>query len=115
MVEATLEAVLRRQEHWAYGRLWNATYQPAAVRSPIRPDLLWPAERVAVELDGPEHCRPAQYDADRDRDVHLQLDGYAVLRFTNARVRYDVQAVAAQIEHLIRTRRFDLAKGQQGG
>ncbi|WP_330186210.1 DUF559 domain-containing protein [Dactylosporangium sp. AC04546] len=114
-VEATLEAVLRRQEHWAYGRIWNAIYQPAAVRNPIRPDLLWPAERVAVELDGPEHCRAAQYDADRDRDVRLQLDGYAVLRFTNARVRYDAQAVAAQIEHLIRTRRHDLTKGQQGG
>jgi len=109
-VEAALEAVLARQE-WAYGRIWNGTYQPALVRSPIRPDLLWPAERVVVELDGLEHCRPEQYDADRVRDVRLQLDGYAVLRFTNARVMHDIQAVAAQIEHLIRTRRHDLAKG----
>ncbi|MEU0555429.1 DUF559 domain-containing protein [Dactylosporangium sp. NPDC006015] len=115
-VEAALESVLRQQnERWAYGRAWNATYQPSPVRGAIRPDLLWAAERVVVELDGPEHCRPAQYDADRVRDVQLQLDGYAVLRFTNARVRHDVQAVAAQIEHLIRTRRHDLAKGQQGG
>ncbi|WP_232074840.1 DUF559 domain-containing protein [Phytohabitans suffuscus] len=113
-VEAALEAVLARQE-WAYGRIWNGTYQPALARSPIRPDLLWPAERVVVELDGLEHCRPEQYDADRVRDVRLQLDGYAVLRFTNARVAHDVQTVAAQIEHLIRTRRHDLAKGPHSG
>jgi hypothetical protein len=109
-VEAALEAVLARQE-WAYGRIWNGTYQPTLVRSPIRPDLLWPAERVVVELDGLEHCRPEQYDADRVRDVRLQLDGYAVLRFTNARVLHDIQAVAAQIEHLVRTRRRDTTKG----
>jgi hypothetical protein len=113
-VEASLEAVLARQE-WAYGRVWNGTYQPEPLRVPIRPDLLWPAERVVVELDGPEHCRPDRYDDDRARDVRLQLDGYAVLRFTNARVRHDVQTVAAQIELLIRTRRQDTAKGQQGG
>ncbi|MFB9833012.1 endonuclease domain-containing protein [Actinoallomurus acaciae] len=113
-VEAALEAVLARQE-WAYGRTWNGTYQPTLVRSPIRPDLLWAAERVVVELDGPEHCRPEQYDADRVRDVRLQLDGYAVLRFTNARVKHDVHAVAAQIRQLVMTRRNDMAKGRQGG
>jgi very-short-patch-repair endonuclease len=113
-VESALEAVLARQE-WAYGRIWNGTHQPELLRSPIRPDLLWPAERVVVELDGIEHCRPEKYDADRVRDVQLQLDGYAVLRFTNARVKHDVHAVAAQIGQLIRTRRHDLAKGQQGG
>lgn len=113
-VEALLEKVLARQV-WAYGRIWNGTYQPAPAHNPIRPDLQWPAERVIVELDGPEHCRPEQYDADRVRDVRLQLDGFAVLRFTNARVRHDVQAVAAQIEQLVRTRRNTMTKGQQGG
>ena len=113
-VESALESVLARTQ-WAHGRVWNGTYQPTVLRSPIRPDLWWPAERVVVELDGLEHCRPAQYDADRARDVRLQLDGHAVLRFTNARVKHDVQAVAAQIEHLIRTRRQEMAKGQQGG
>ncbi len=113
-IEATLETVLKRQP-WAYGRIWNGTYQPALLHSPIRPDLWWPAERVVVELDGPEHCRPDQYDADRVRDVRLQLDGYAVLRFTNARVRHDVQAVVAHIEQLIRNRRHDMVKEHQGG
>jgi hypothetical protein len=113
-IEATLEAVLVRQE-WAYGRIWNGIYQPTLVRGAIRPDLLWSAERVVVELDGLEHCRPEQYDADRVRDVQLQLDGFAILRFTNARVKHDVQAVAAQIEHILRTRRYDMAKGHQRG
>jgi hypothetical protein len=113
-VESALESVLARTP-WAHGRVWNGTYQPTVLRSPIRPDLWWPAERVVVELDGLEHCRPDQYDADRARDVRLQLDGHAVLRFTNARVKHDVQAVAAQIEHLIRTRRQEMAKGQQSG
>ncbi|GID93411.1 endonuclease domain-containing protein [Amorphoplanes digitatis] len=113
-VESAVETVLAHQE-WAYGRVWNGTYQPTLLRRPIKPDLLWPAERVVVELDGLEHCRPEQYDADRVRDVRLQLDGYAVLRFTNARVKHDVHAVVAQIEHLIRTRRNDIAKGQQRG
>jgi hypothetical protein len=113
-VEAALETALKRQP-WAYGRIWNGTYQPAFLRSPIHPDLWWPAERVVVELDGLEHCRPDQYDADRVRDVRLQLDGYAVLRFTNARVRHDVQAVVAQIELLIRNRRHDMTKEHQRG
>ncbi|SDT31622.1 endonuclease domain-containing protein [Actinoplanes derwentensis] len=113
-VEALLETVLARQA-WAHGRIWNGTYQPVPSRSPIRPDLQWPAERVMVELDGLEHCRPEQYDTDRVRDVRLQLDGFAVLRFTNARVRHDVQAVAAQIEQLISARRNTMTKGQQGG
>jgi hypothetical protein len=113
-VEAALEAVLARQD-WAYGRIWNGTYQPTSLRSPIRPDLLWPAERVVVELDGPEHCRFERYEADRVRDVRLQLDGYAVLRFTNAQVRSDAQTVARQIGQFIKTRRHDMTKGQQGG
>ena len=54
-----------------------------------------------VEIDGPEHCRPARFEADRQRDVQLQLDGYAVLRFTNARINHDVGAVVHQIGTLI--------------
>ncbi|HWS38681.1 MAG TPA: DUF559 domain-containing protein [Actinoplanes sp.] len=110
--EAALEAVLAGQA-WAYGRVWNGTYQPDPLRTVIRPDLHWTAERVMVELDGPEHCRPDRYAQDRARDVLLQLDGYDVLRFTNAQVRHDVQAVAAQIGQLIRSRRHIMTKGRQ--
>ncbi|BAL86468.1 hypothetical protein AMIS_12480 [Actinoplanes missouriensis 431] len=109
-VEAALEAALAA-ESWAAGRRWNQTYQPTALSAPIRLDLCWPRERCVVELDGPEHCHPVRFEADRQRDVQLQLDGYAVLRFTNARVVHDVGAVVHQIGTYIRGRRRDTAEG----
>jgi hypothetical protein len=58
-VEAALEAALSAQT-WAAGRRWNETYQPHALRPPVRLDLVWPAERCVVEIDGPEHCQPVR-------------------------------------------------------
>jgi very-short-patch-repair endonuclease len=109
-VERALEAALAAQS-WAGGRRWNQPYQWDPLSPPIRLDLLWAEERCVVELDGPEHCHPAHFEADRQRDVQLQLDGYAVLRFTNARVIHDVGAVVHQIGTYIRSRRYDLLEG----
>jgi very-short-patch-repair endonuclease len=102
--ETALEAALATQP-WAAGRLWNQSYQVHVLRNPVRLDLVWPAERCVVEIDGPEHRELRQFEADRQRDVHLQLDGYAVLRFTNTRVHHDVGAVVHQIGALIQSRR----------
>jgi very-short-patch-repair endonuclease len=113
-VEAALEAALARHD-WAAGRVWNQTYRFDAFSPPIRLDLVWPAERCVVELDGPEHCDPVVFEADRRRDVRLQLDGYAVLRFTNARIRYDIGIVVAQLERFLETRRTDTREGPQDG
>lgn len=110
-VEQALEAALARQG-WAGGRQWNQSYQSDALSPPVRLDLLWPLERCVVELDGPEHCHPVHFEADRQRDVQLQLDGYAVLRFTNARVIHDVGAVVHQIGTYIRGRRDELLEGK---
>lgn len=109
--EAALEEELASQA-WAFGRRWNQTYQSHVLRNPVRLDLIWPEERCVVEIDGPEHCEPVKFDADRRRDVQLQLDGYAVLRFTNARVRHDVQGVVAQIGQFIKKQR-ESEKGKQ--
>ena len=109
-VEAALEAALAA-ESWAAGRRWNQTYRSTSLSAPVRLDLIWPEERCVVELDGPEHCHPVRFEADRQRDVQLQLDGYAVLRFTNARVVHDVGAVVHQIGTYIRGRRRDTAEG----
>ncbi len=46
----------------------------------------------------------AEYEADRRRDMRLLLDGYAVLRFTNAQVLSDARTVASQIEQFLRLR-----------
>jgi very-short-patch-repair endonuclease len=112
--EAALEAALT-QESWAIGRRWNQTYQSHALTAPVRLDLLWPDERCVIELDGPEHCHPARFEADRQRDVQLQLDGFAVLRFTNARVSHDVGTVVRQIGAYLRSRRRDIAEGRDHG
>ncbi|MDP9792120.1 hypothetical protein J2S43_000632 [Catenuloplanes nepalensis] len=109
--EGALEAALARQP-WATGRAWNQTYRSHALDSPVRLDLLWRNERCVVEIDGPEHCRPGRFEEDRQRDVRLQLDGFAVLRFTNARVRHDVEAVVRQIGTLIHQRRHEHPRGQ---
>ena len=108
--EAAVEAALAL-EPWAADRRWNQTYQSHALTSPVRLDLLWPAERCVVELDGPEHCEPARFEADRRRDVQLHLDGYVVLRFTNARVRHDVAAVVHQIGTFVQARQREIMKG----
>lgn len=112
VIETALEAALARHP-WAAGREWNQTYQSHALASPVRLDLLWRAERCVVEVDGPEHCHPVRFEADRQRDVQLQIDGFAVLRFTNARVRHDVEAVVRQIGSFIHQRRHELLRGHR--
>lgn len=106
--ENTLESVLSRCG-WAAGRHWNKTYQPHVLAEPYRLDLVWESHRCVVEIDGPDHLAPAKYAADRRRDVRLQLDGYAVLRFTNGQVLADTVAVASQIQQFLhlRARRED--------
>jgi very-short-patch-repair endonuclease len=112
--ELALESALARHA-WSTGRAWNQTYQSHLLVNPVRLDLLWSAERCVVEVDGPEHCDPQHFEADRRRDVLLQLDGYAVLRFTNARIRYDVETVVSQIAQFIQARRLGMLEGPRSG
>jgi very-short-patch-repair endonuclease len=104
LVEVALENALCRKA-WAAGRQWNQTYRVHPLANPVRPDLLWPEDRLIVEIDGPEHLEPAHFAADRRRDVDLQLAGYAVLRFTNAEIQHDVAAVVSRIERFVQSRR----------
>jgi hypothetical protein len=61
-------------------------------------DCLWPDERVIVELDGYGfHRDPQAFEADRRRDVALQLAGSQVLRFTYRRVVDEPAAVIAEL------------------
>jgi very-short-patch-repair endonuclease len=108
--EQALEAALARCD-WAAGRAWNQTYQPNPLATPIRVDLLWRRERCIVEIDGPEHRAPLRFAADRRRDVQLQVDGYVVLRFTNAHVMTDTEAVLRQMELLLQGRRLGTLEG----
>jgi len=107
--ECALETALTKRE-WAQGRRWNQNYQSNPLAPRIRLDLWWEVERCAVEVDGPEHHRPLKYAADRRRDVRLQLDGYAVLRYTNDQVLGDLNRVLFEIETLLKSRREQLVE-----
>jgi hypothetical protein len=106
VAEQTLERGLARCE-WALGRAWNQEYASHALAPPIRVDLMWPAERCVVEIDGPDHRGILKYAADRRRDNGLTLDGFAVLRFTNDEIVDDPHRVLAVIESLLGKKRCD--------
>jgi very-short-patch-repair endonuclease len=110
--EQALEAALTRCE-WATGRRWNQVLSSHVLDSPVRVDLIWQPERIVVEIDGPEHRGAAHYAADRRRDAHLTLQGYAVLRFTNGQVQHDLEFIVSQIERLVRGRRLGGPKEQR--
>lgn len=108
--EKCLEAALRSCP-WAAGRAWNQPYRSSPLAPSVRIDLLWRAERCAVEIDGPEHRGADAYEADRRRDVRLQLDGYAVLRFTNRQIMNELDLVLTQLERFLQSRRSGTFKG----
>lgn len=102
--EVFLESCLTERP-WAAGRAWNHTVRPGPLVNPVRVDLLWKRERCVVELDGDDHRTPGKYTEDRQRDVLLQLNGYAVLRFTNTQVLDDVESVLALLQQFLASRR----------
>ncbi|MFY1699600.1 endonuclease domain-containing protein [Solwaraspora sp. WMMA2101] len=102
--EVVLEAALARRP-WAAGRAWNHTVRPGPLVNPVRVDLLWKRERCVVEIDGDDHRTAAKFTEDRHRDVMLQLNGYAVLRFTNTQVLDDIDNVLVLLQQFLATRR----------
>ncbi|MEO1608918.1 MAG: DUF559 domain-containing protein [Pseudomonadota bacterium] len=110
--EQRLEARLQTLA-WSHGRTWNTTWQPSSLRNPIRVDLMWPAERCVVEIDGADHLAPHKYARDRLRDRDLQLAGFAVLRFTNNEVLQDLEQVISFLQNFLESRRLETRKGKQ--
>jgi very-short-patch-repair endonuclease len=100
MIEQRLENFLSQHE-WAAGRSWNQSWTPDGLTNPVRVDLIWHAERLAVEFDGDEHRQPAHFQADRARDRRLQAAGHRVVRFTNQEVERDVVLVASEIRRFL--------------
>jgi very-short-patch-repair endonuclease len=102
--ELALERALAPHD-WAAGREWNRIYRTADLARSYRLDLCWWAERVIVEVDGADHRARLKWADDRARDVHLQMYGFAVLRFPNEDVLADPQLVIRQIHHVLSGRR----------
>jgi hypothetical protein len=72
----------------------------------ITVDVLFPAERVVVELDGERYHRTRRtFHTDRERDAALAALGYVVVRLTWRRVTRDGPAVVAQLRRILATRR----------
>ena len=102
--EQRLEVHLAAQD-WADGRAWNQGWQAGAKHNRIVVDLVWKREQLVIEIDGPDHLAAEKFAADRHRDRLLQLEGFAVLRFTNEEVLNDPALVASQIERFLKQKR----------
>jgi len=61
-------------------------------------DLLWPEQRLVVEVDGYAfHSTRAAFERDRRRDADLQAAGYRVIRVTWRQIAEEPEAVVATL------------------
>ena len=64
-------------------------------------DAVWPAERIAVELDGwRDHGTRRAFEEDRKRDAALTAAGWRVVRFTYRQVTQGPDAVIETLRRL---------------
>jgi very-short-patch-repair endonuclease len=67
-----------------------------------RPDAIWRAQRLVVEVDGiGTHGTPVAFQADRAMDAELTAAGWRVLRFTARQLRDEPILVASQIARVL--------------
>jgi Protein of unknown function (DUF559) len=65
-------------------------------------DFHWPGTRLVVETDGfTYHSTPTAFERDRERDQHLTMAGYTVLRFTYNQVTREPEAVAQRVGRVL--------------
>jgi very-short-patch-repair endonuclease len=65
-------------------------------------DFLWPAQSLAVELDGrPYHSLPADQERDRIKDVWLQRHAISIVRVTEFRFEHDRAGIGADLRHFL--------------
>jgi hypothetical protein len=65
-------------------------------------DFFWPAKKLIVEADSyTYHSMPSAFERDRERDQHLTLAGYTVVRFTYAQVKRQPALVRRRLRRLL--------------
>ena len=70
---------------------------------PFVADFCCLAKRLIIEVDGGQHSFEAQADYDLRRSEVMEAQGFRILRFTNADVMRNIEAVLDTIHtHLIR-------------
>ena len=67
-------------------------------------DFYCAAAKLAVELDGSQHCEPAELLYDERRTAWLNSQGIYVLRFSNLDVLRNLSGVCQQIDLTISER-----------
>jgi very-short-patch-repair endonuclease len=65
-------------------------------------DVLWPRQRVVVELDGYAfHSHHGAFERDRARDTAMQAAGYRIVRVTHRRLKHEGPVLAAELRQLL--------------
>ncbi len=64
---------------------------------PFVADFCCRDRRVIIELDGEIHLTEQEIARDKERDAHLRGLSYVILRFTNAEILDDLDAVLQKI------------------
>ena len=67
-------------------------------------DFYCSAARLAIELDGSQHCEPAEQGYDERRTEYLNSIGIYVLRFSNLDVLRNLRGVCQQIDLIVSER-----------
>jgi very-short-patch-repair endonuclease len=68
----------------------------------LKPDCMWPEQRLLVELDGREaHRTDRAFESDRQRDRILLAEGWQSARVTWRQLRDEPAAIAADLRELL--------------
>ena len=70
----------------------------------FRADLVWDAERIVVEVDGPGHARPDARRRDAERDALLGAAGWTVIRIWHADFAADPASAIEPARQALRAR-----------
>ena len=98
----SLRAAATEAERGLWQRLRNRQLKGAKFRrqhqiGPYIADFFCPEARLVIELDGGQHARQAEREADRRRTQYLEGQGYTVLRFWNHEVLNNIDGLLARI------------------
>ena len=107
----------RRQRRMPEDVLWQAVVRayPDACREYVgavpgrryRIDVALVEDRIAVECDGWQYHGKfkSAHESDRERQNHMAVAGWLVLRFTAGQIFKDLEGVSATIEKAVQQRR----------
>lgn len=82
-------------------------HQGAVPGRRYRIDIALEAEKIAIEIDGWQYHGKfkSAHESDRERQNHLAVAGWLVLRFTAGQIFKDLQGVSVTIERAVLQRR----------